>query len=332
MFNNFVNIHDFIRIAQRIKRESVGRHISHFLKNSDQKVIATWNDKSYENPTNWWNIPSVVERWNFIISGDKTMNYRDHVQQRYLHGKKGLRALVLGCGAGEKTVLWARLGIFERIDAYDMSDARIKRAKILAKKNNVCHIVNFNCGDVRKLTKGAYDLVIVENALHHFSPVEEILNNVHAMIKDDGLFIIDEFVGQDRFQWTKRQIDAVNGCLMLLPEKYKKFYNSEAIKSKVHVTGTFFMKVSDPSEAVESSKILPCIHERFRIIEEKNYGGGIMHLLFNAIAHNFLNDSEETRAWLRIIFSIEDVLMKNDEVKGDFVFGVYGKTRNEIIM
>ncbi|MCH7535984.1 MAG: hypothetical protein IH948_09660 [Bacteroidetes bacterium] len=53
------------------------------------------------------------------------------------------------------------------------------------------------------------------------------------------------------------------------------------------------MYLSDPSEAVNSENILPEIRRRFKIIEEKPYGGNILHLVLKDISHNFTEDNIE---------------------------------------
>ena len=47
------------------------------------------------------------------------------------------------------------------------------------------------------------------------------------------------------------------------------------------------MRLDDPSEAVESSDLMPALHRRFAILEEHPYGS-ILHLALHGIARNFL--------------------------------------------
>ncbi len=88
------------------------------------------------------------------------------------------------------------------------------------------------------------------------------------------------------------------------------------------------MILSDPSEAVESSKIEMLLHKKFEIVEIKGYGGTILHMLFNGIAHHFLSDDAETQRWLNVCFEIEDVLLASGELQSDYIVAVCKKRIN----
>jgi len=85
------------------------------------------------------------------------------------------------------------------------------------------------------------------------------------------------------------------------------------------------MMLNDPSEAVESSRILPLLNSIFYMEEVREYGGTILHLLFNGIAHNFLKEDDETERILRFCFDAEDMLLKMKEIESDFVIAICKK-------
>ena len=78
----------------------------------------------------------------------------------------------------------------------------------------------------------------------------------------------------------------------------------------------------DPSEAVESHRIIPLIREIFDIVEIKGYGGTVLHPLFSDIAQNFLSKDSETQHLLRMCFRVEDRLISSGELPSDFVVGI----------
>lgn len=63
------------------------------------------------------------------------------------------------------------------------------------------------------------------------------------------------------------------------------------------------MWLSDPSEAVESSDIVPLIHKHFEVVERKDYGGAILHLLFSGIGHHFVSPDPDAKQLLNISFA-----------------------------
>lgn len=138
------------------------------------------------------------------------------------------------------------------------------------------------------------------------------------VLKPDGYLIVNEFIGPTRFQWTDRQIECINNLLAILPTKYRVLENGKSLKSKIFRPSRLRMKLGDPSEAIESSNICPCLSEHFNIVERKNYGGTILHMLLNGIAHHFIENNFEAQQWLQICFEIEDLLMKEGEIESDY--------------
>ena len=81
------------------------------------------------------------------------------------------------------------------------------------------------------------------------------------------------------------------------------------------------MIVADPSECVDSFSIIPAIHERFDIVEEKFYGNNILQSALKDISHHFVELNPIKVKVLHEIFELEDELLKNHP--SDFVFGIY---------
>jgi len=114
-------------------------------------------------------------------------------------------------------------------------------------------------------------------------------------------------------------------CYQFFPSRFTKLYNSRLHKPKVFKPSLLRMIHSDPSEAIESSKILPLLYETFNVIEVKEFGGTILHLLFDGIAHNFSSEDMETKFWLKACIDIEDQLLSSGDIKSDFIIAVCEK-------
>jgi hypothetical protein len=85
------------------------------------------------------------------------------------------------------------------------------------------------------------------------------------------------------------------------------------------------MKLYDPSEAVESSRVLRELHARFETLEESPYGGTLLHPVLKDIAHHFNDGSSGSLAILTQMFTFEDELMTSGSIQSDFSYGVYRK-------
>jgi ubiquinone/menaquinone biosynthesis C-methylase UbiE len=328
MFNNWINYEEIFYLFNKIRSDPqrILRFASKLYASNTEKVKNTWSITNIP-PINWWDIPAVQSRWNYLVSGDREIDYNNYISKNYLSEKHALQALSLGCGGGERELRWAETNKFSRIDAYDLSAERIDYAIKIAHQSGYSKVINYQVGNIYEIDikDNYYDVVLAEQSLHHFSPLKDLLVKIDKTLKLDGYFILNEFIGPTRFQWTDRQLEIVNSLLNIFPDKYKKIWNSNFTKPKVIKHSQLSMILRDPSEAIESSNILPLLNKMFDVVELKGYGGSILHLLFGGIAHHFLTPDDEGEALLRICFEMEDFLIKTGEIEHDFVVTVCKK-------
>jgi ubiquinone/menaquinone biosynthesis C-methylase UbiE len=328
MLNNLVNVYDCVFLVKKcIKAPSM--ILSKLVQGKQTRTEKAWEHTS-SPPINWWDIPAVRKRWNYMVSGDPDVEHYEYISGKYLKDRNGLSALSVGCGTGHRELRWAETGQFKCIDAYDLSEQRIRYAVDAADKKGLRDIIHYRTGDVYKIEyhENCYDVILLEQSLHHFSPIEDLLVRLNRFLKQNGYLIINEFVGPARFQWTDRQLEAINGLLSALPAGYRTMWNSNSVKRKICKPSRLRMILDDPSEAVESANILPMMHKIFHVIEIKEYGGTILHMLFQGIAHNFLSEDRETRRLLDACFEVEDALLNNGDIRSDFIVAVCTK-RND---
>ncbi|MBT4484856.1 MAG: methyltransferase domain-containing protein [Candidatus Latescibacteria bacterium] len=325
MFNNFVNIHDLSTIIKHSSKV-FSRITPKQILSKQERVKGAWAH-TYNPIRNWWDIPAVKVRWNRLISGDPQVDYYEYISRKYFVNKNSLLALSLGCGTGHRELRWAEQGNFSCIDAYDLSELRIKNAINTVNQKGFGNIINYHVGNVYRIEmrENHYDVILGEQSLHHFSPLEEFLLRINKFLKPDGYFVVNEFVGPTRFQWTDRQLEAVNGLLSILPARFKTMWDSDSIKTNMFKPGRLRMILSDPSEAVESSSIEPLLHKIFEVVEVREYGGTILQLLFKGIAHNFISEDAEAQRWLDICFEVEDQLLASRDIQSDFILAVCKK-------
>lgn len=286
-------------------------------------------DRSWEvtesPPKYWGSLDEVQRRWNRLATGDPDQTVYEYVARKYLGDRDDRMALSLACGTGAHEVRWARTGRFARIDGYDASPNRIEKARERAAIEGLEEQVRFDVADVRKLDldPSSYDVVIAFNALHHISPLAPMVEQIGRVLKPDGLVVLRDYVGPDRFQWTSRQLAAADELLASLPVRYRIRWGSGDVKHRNYRLGRLAMWLSDPSEAAESSRILPLLDERFGPVERTDLGGTVLHLVLKDIAHHFARGDEKAATWLDRLIAAEDELLASGEVGSDFVFGVW---------
>jgi len=325
MLGNWINIHDLTGFVYALLRRDRERLRLYWPHSGRDRTQANWRHVE-SPPTNWWSIPEVQRRWNLLISGNEEIDLPAYIAATYLSGRTNITALSLACGTGTRELRWAEEGCFSRIDAIDMSPSRIEHARNTAVDRRLERIVNFQVGDVWQIQgQGQYDVVLAEQSLHHLAPIPRILSIIDRCLRPGGLLIVNEYIGPDRFQWTKEQIQRTTALLSLLPEEYRRLWNSRRVKRRIHRPSKLYMLSSDPTEATHSSDIPACLDAMFTRLEWKPIGGTVLQLLFTGIAHNFLQADENSRRWLQICFAAEDAWLACGELSSDFVVAVYHK-------
>jgi len=317
MLNNLVNRHDAGRLYRRVGGGDVGAVVAKLRGNATERVVRQWSDTAPE-PRQWWSIPAVRRRWNLMVSGDESVDFPAMCAERYLAGRTGLRALSLGCGMGGRELRWAELGTFDRIDAVDISPAQVEVAAARARDEGFGDTVHFSVGDVTDLqVDEPYDVVLAEHSLHHLEPMPEVVGRIRDLLRPGGLFLVDEFVGPQRFQWTDQQVDAAQHVLDRIPAAYRVIAPS-VVKERIVRPSRLWMTLTDPSEACDSARIRSALHDTFEVLDERPYGGAVLHLALADIAQNFVVDDEPANEVLGVAFAREDRLMATGVVGSDF--------------
>ncbi|HUF09306.1 MAG TPA: methyltransferase domain-containing protein [Rhodothermales bacterium] len=328
MFGNLVSKDDLPLLVEKL-RQGQGPKSLRLLAafTAKQRVDRTW-EIIESPPKHWGSLEAIQRRWNLLATGDPSVTAYDHVASRYLADRDDRVALSIACGTGVHEVRWARTGRFARIDGFDVSPERIEAARERALLEELSDVVHFNVADLRKLDvpPSSYDVVIAINALHHVSPLEPVIQWIGRLLKPEGLIVLRDYVGPDRFQWTPLQLKAADELLAKIPLRYRIRWGSGSVKKRNYRAGRLAMMFSDPSEAAESSRILPLLDGAFEQVERRNLGGTILHLVLKDIAHHFSTGDPKAEAWLERMMLAEDELLANGEVESDFVFGVWRNT------
>jgi ubiquinone/menaquinone biosynthesis C-methylase UbiE len=320
-----ISIGDFIDLYYKLRQKGLLVLLNSLRVNPKSRITSKWNQTEFSG-SDFWIITQVRARRNEKSTGDPTLPYEDYVFQKYFRNEVGLRMLSVGCGSAGHERRFAKYANFSLIEGIDLAAKQITEATEEAAKSNMTN-VKYHVGDFKTygFQAGVYDLILFNESLHHFNNIDQFLNNyVKPLLKPEGILIAFEFAGPSRLQWTKAQLDFSNQLLKGLPVKYKYRYNSSAIKKKVYRPGWLRMLLVDPSESVDSQAILPSLHKYFETLEEKQVGSNILHLLLKDIAHNFLDNSEETNRILQYLFDQEDEFIRLNEHSDNF-FGVYKK-------
>ena len=76
----------------------------------------------------------------------------------------------------------------------------------------------------------SYDVAFGISSIHHVSDLRHLFQQVAAALKPGGYFLLDEYVGPSKFQWTDEQLSVVNEQLEALPAAFKQFVTGSGDK------------------------------------------------------------------------------------------------------
>lgn len=323
MFGNLISARDVYRLCERLPRHAKTL-AKRLLWSGRQRTVDTYSRVAKDDQ--WWSIPAVQRRWNRLVTGREDQDHYQWIAERHLPAC-GLRALSVGCGEGARERKWARTGRFASVLGIDLTPYAIASAQAAAREAGLDGVVQFQVGDLGDpsvLGGQTFDVVIGEHSLHHLSPLREVLTALRDRLRPGGLFLVDEFVGPSKFQWTDAQLDWINRLLPQLPERLRRRQDG-TLKRREYRPSRLYMYVNDPSEAVESAAIVPLLDELFERVELRPYGGTILHMLLSKIGHHFVDGDAEAMDWLERLAAIEDRCLASGELPSDFVVGVWRK-------
>lgn len=319
-----ITLDDIIDIYVKLNQRGLNFIKSKFHFNPIKRSKSAFESENIQLG-NWWNIPKIKERWNLKVTGEQTLDFVDFTMNSYLKNRKNLKMLSLGSGNCATELKYAEYDNFKDILCCDISDISLEKAKVRAQEKDLNNI-NFKVQDVNKFSfaPNTYDVIFFRASLHHFKNIEQLIGeSIKKALKENGFLIIDEYIGPNRLQFPNHQIKAINKSLKIIPKKFRKRYKVNLYKNKVYGSGIIRMIIADPSECVESQKILPTINKHFKTIYQASYGGNILALSLKDISQHFIDLDDEKKKILNTLFEFEDDYLKHNP--SDFIYGIYQK-------
>lgn len=283
---------------------------------ADQLVAAHWGKMPQDVPKlfSWTDSPTVQAHINRLITGNPHRGWLEYACRRYLlrNGKGVGRGLSIGCGAGSLERQARQMGACEVIDAYDIAPGAIEEAQKLAVQEGV-HGINYALANLNELqlSEAIYDAVFASSSIHHIVKLENLFADIRRSLKETGFFIMLEYVGPSQFQFSAKVVRIINELLAILPPAYRQRSSAAgALKTEFQVVPIEHMNATDPSEAIRSADILPLLTKEFILLEKKDFGGTILHMLLQDIIHNFEDGTPGSVGMLNLLLYLETLLIQ----------------------
>lgn len=269
------------------------------LNETQTKIGKFWDVKKNEDARiRWWNSPHIIRYYNYRVCGRYLDGWNagpiDILKKSAGENKKFERALSIGCGNGKKEIELIKQGIVKKFICYELSEKRIKEGKNNATKDGIAEAIEFHLGDFYKSADNLpenYDLVFWDNSIHHMLDTRKAVINSKNILKNEGYFFCNDYVGANRFQWSDLELAIMNGVRQSLPDEVF-IVNGKQKQRFIVRNDVEKMKQIDYSEAADSENIIPAIKEVFQNPFIAYTGGTIFHICLNDILQNIPENSD----------------------------------------
>ena len=289
------------------------------------RVSQYWESQFEKNRADaslWTNNEIVMRHIYRLISGGSEEHWLSWFFNHYLEaGTVFEKSLSVCCGDGAHELGIANTGKVRFIRGFDLSEGAIAQTNAAFEKAAIPQgSYAFAVADANDLQmEDRFDLILSTGALHHVTNLEGLLSKLSSMLGIEGYFVVLEYVGPNRFQWTDIQLRVINGILCQLDPRYLK----ENKRIELGRPSIADMIKIDPSEAVRSEEILGLLPEYFAIEYLRDFNGTIMHQLYPLLDARLTNtDAPDFDSIVRMILWIEDYLIREKVLSSDFAFAI----------
>lgn len=277
-------------------------------------MAAYWNQVTKApstGVTRWWQSKTIIAHINQVVCGKPLPGAHagfHELLRKEADGRAFRRAISIGCGEGSKERSLLSMGLVESFDLYELSSARVERGMAAAQKAGLAPRMRFYLADAFAEVRAAeFDLVYWNNALHHMIDVDEAVRWSKAALREGGVFAMDDYTGESRFQWSDGALAAATRVRELLPPRLLAHpqHMDQLLGTRVDRPNAAKLAEVDPSEAADSSRILPAIARHFPDAQVIPTGGCIYHLALKDAIGNF-GDADEPL--LKSLLLLDDAL------------------------
>ncbi len=268
----------------------------------------------------WLGIDDVLWRYVFPRFGGK--DWYHYLAERYCPEPRPL-ALSLCSGFGHIERDFLKHGICLSAEGMDVSPEAIEVSLRAAEAAGLSDRLSYRVADIERahLEAGKYDIIVAWMALHHLRRLKHVFREVRRALKPDGIFILNEYVGPARFQLPDPQVALINSALSSVPEELRRLPDG---RCKDRFDRPLLREIirRDPSEAVRSDRILPCLRRQLVILEHIQYGGVILDSVLQGISQNFDSGNPDHQAVLDRLYTTEREALAGGAFSSDFAFVV----------
>ncbi len=216
------------------------------------------------------------------------------------------RVLELGSGNGDLSLDLRRMEFADEFVGLDISEIGVQMANRKAEEAGYSN-VKFLQADLNRivLEPRSCDTIVVQMTLHHIENLEGVFEQVAQALTPGGIFLVNDYIGPTRWQFTLPQLLLANALIQILPRRLKVSWPNGKIKLGLRRPTIQQMIDMDPSEAVRSGEIVSLFQRYFTVEHQIDYGGSISILVLDNIISNFRADDPGSMRWLKMVLAVD---------------------------
>jgi len=278
------------------------------LKKHDQENIEkAWSNVPKRLPrTRWWESTTILQHIAKNACGFCPDDANWGKAKLLELNRTFQKAISVGGGSGTKEMSLIESNIVQHFDIYELSRERILNGQKIAQEKGLEDKITFHYGDFFASPHNMsnhYDLVFWSGSLHHMLDTKFAILSSYDILKNDGYFYCDEYVGKNRFQFSNIEVTLATGVRSVLPKAVFNVPNSDPAANWPTMCGKPSIEAmikSDISEAADSENIIPSIEKIFPHASIIHLGGLVFHFALSDILTNIPEDCGLLQDLLRI--------------------------------
>jgi SAM-dependent methyltransferase len=295
-----------------------------------KRATEYWSQPQTAPPrTRWWQSRTIVRHINKRICGlevDGTEGGDIELIGQISRREMLRRAVSIGCGNAHHELKLLASGVVGHFVVYENAEPRVEEARHKAIQLGLSGRIEVRTTDAFKDPVGeGYDLVYWKDALHHMFDVPAAVAWSHAVLRPNGLFYMNDFVGPSRMQYTARQLDLAERARASLSARCLVDPHNPAgpplplrrVRPKIEA-----MLSTDPSECADSERILSAVTQWFPGATVKPTGGVVYGLALSDVLANL--DEESDGALIKAMMLADDLCIEAGETLYAVAFGFKG--------
>lgn len=221
------------------------------------------------------------------------------------------KAIVLGGGNTDLEEYLTKNNIVKEIENLD----------IIVNTENNNKTNTFNDLNFVELPSGEYDLIIAKSILHHIINLEHLLLQVNNALTKNGLFVVFEYIGENKQQWERHKIKIINDYLDI----------SDIIPNYSFKKSNHNYYNDWPFESIRSQDIPELLTKVFVKELEIKWGALRWPIIYHigSVENIKLKGKEKTEIESRASI-VENKFQGDGSLKQSNLFGIYKKTNQNV--